>query len=68
LTSVQNNARSHHFFKEYFDKPSRQKKDILVKPEKPEIPIEDFYRSSSLAQVLFNSPKLKKQLKHKDVL
>jgi hypothetical protein len=27
----------------------------MIKPDKPEIPIEEFYRSSSLSQLLFDS-------------
>jgi len=49
VTSVLNNAKPHKFFREFFDKPQRINPEILLKPEKPDIPIEDFYRSSSLA-------------------
>jgi len=31
----------------------------MIKPEKPEIPIEDFYRSTSLSQLLFDSAERK---------
>lgn len=40
----------------------------MLKPEKPEIPIEEFYRSSSLSQLIFNSPKLKSQLNKKEII
>lgn len=31
----------------------------MIKPEKPDIPIEEFYRSTSLSQLLFDSAEKK---------
>eukprot|EP00347_Sterkiella_histriomuscorum_P008727 403343983 len=59
VTSVLNNAIPNNFFREFFDKPQRQRIDTMIQPDKPEIPIEEFYRSSSLSQLLFDSAEKK---------
>jgi hypothetical protein len=43
-----NNAKPHKYFREFFDKPGFSKQEFLVRPEKLNIPIEDFYRSTSM--------------------
>jgi len=48
LQSVMNNAKPHKYFREFFDKPGFSKQEFLVRPEKLNIPIEDFYRSTSM--------------------